>query len=99
MTPEIDMPTRLDPAQELLTALRECDSTAAEALVTAYGERAYRLAIRITGNQQDAEEAVQDVFWRVVRNIDTFRRDAVLGSWIYRITANDPGGSQPDLLP
>jgi RNA polymerase sigma-70 factor, ECF subfamily len=88
MTPEIDMPTRLDPDQELLTALRERDSTAAGALVTAYGARAYRLVIRITGNQQDAEEAVQDVFWSVVRNIDTFRGDAALGSWIYRITAN-----------
>jgi DNA-directed RNA polymerase specialized sigma24 family protein len=34
---------------------------------------ARRLAIGITGNQQDAEEAVQDAFWSVVRNIDAFR--------------------------
>ena len=45
-------------------------------------------AIGITGNQQDAEEAVQDAFWSVVKNIDTFRGDSALGSWIYRIAAN-----------
>jgi len=88
LTTAIDMPTRLDPDQELLTALRERESTAAEALVTAYGDRAYRLAIGITGNRQDAEEAIQDVFWSVIRKIDTFRGDTSLGSWIYRITAN-----------
>ena len=46
------------------------------------------MAIGITGNHQDAEEAVQDAFWNVIRKIDTFRGDASLGSWIYRITAN-----------
>jgi RNA polymerase sigma-70 factor, ECF subfamily len=61
---------------------------AAERLVAAFGDRAYRLAIGITGNQQDAEEAVQDAFWNVIHKIDTFRGDAALGSWIYRITAN-----------
>lgn len=82
------MATRLDPDQDLLTALREREPTAAEALITAYGDRAYRLAVRITGNQQDAEEAVQDAFWSVVRKIDTFRGDSAFGSWIYRIVSN-----------
>ena len=82
------MATRLDPDQDLLTALREREPTAAEALITAYGDRAYRLAVRITGNQQDAEEAVQDAFWSVVRKIDTFRGDSAFGSWVYRIVSN-----------
>src|SRR5262249_39479354 len=59
-----------------------------ERLVARYSDRAYRLAFRITGSQQDAEEAVQDAFWNVVRKIDTFRGESSLGSWIYRITAN-----------
>jgi RNA polymerase sigma-70 factor, ECF subfamily len=46
------------------------------------------LAARITGNQQDAEEAVQDGCWSVVRKIDTFRGDSAFGSWIYRIVSN-----------
>jgi RNA polymerase sigma-70 factor, ECF subfamily len=87
-TTEIDMAKRLDPDQDLLTALRERAPTAAEALISAYGDRAYRLAARITGNEQDAEEAVQDAFWNVIQKIDTFRGDAGLGSWLYRIVAN-----------
>jgi RNA polymerase sigma-70 factor, ECF subfamily len=87
-TAEIDMAKRLDPDHELLTSLREREPTAAEALITAYGDRAYRLAVRITGNEQDAEEAVQDGFWSVVRKIDTFRGDSAFGSWVYRIISN-----------
>jgi RNA polymerase sigma-70 factor (ECF subfamily) len=83
----IDRPV-IDRDAELLEALRRRDATAAESLVSVFGDRAYRLAIGITGNQQDAEEAVQDAFWTVVSKIDTFRGDAALGSWIYRITAN-----------
>jgi RNA polymerase sigma-70 factor, ECF subfamily len=79
---------RLDPDEELLTALRQQESTAAETLVTVYGDRAYRLAVRITGNQHDAEEVVQDAFLSVVRKIDTFRRDSAFGSWVYRIISN-----------
>jgi RNA polymerase sigma-70 factor, ECF subfamily len=61
---------------------------AAEHLVSRYGDRAYRLAIGITRNAEDAEEAVQDAFWNVVRKIDTFRGESSLGSWIYRIVFN-----------
>jgi RNA polymerase sigma-70 factor, ECF subfamily len=80
--------SRIDRDWQLLDALRRGDATAAERLVSTFGDRAYRLAIGITGNQQDAEEAVQDAFWSVINKIDTFRGDAALGSWIYRITVN-----------
>jgi len=73
---------------ELVERLRRREADAAEALVTAYGDRVYRLALRITGNPSDAEEVVQDAFWTVTRKIDTFRGDAAFGSWLYRITAN-----------
>ena len=73
---------------DLLEALRLHEPTAAERLVTTYGERAYRLAASITGNGQDAEEVVQDAFWTVVRKIETFRGESAFGSWLYRIVAN-----------
>src|SRR6266699_4999087 len=73
---------------DLLQALRRDEPMAAERLVTRYGERAYRLASRITGNRQDAEEVVQDAFWAVVRKIDSFRGESAFGSWFYRIVAN-----------
>ena len=77
-----------DRDRDLLEALRQREPTAAERLVTTYGDRAYRLATSITGNGQDAEEVVQDAFWTVVRKIDSFRGESAFGSWLYRIVAN-----------
>src|SRR5437867_12857781 len=78
----------LQMAPDLLEALRHHEPAAAECLVGAYGERAYRLAARITRNEQDAEEVVQDAFYAVIRQIDTFRGESAFGSWLYRIVAN-----------
>jgi RNA polymerase sigma-70 factor (ECF subfamily) len=61
---------------------------AAEALVHRYGAKIYRLALRITGSPEDAQEVTQDVLWTVVRKIGMFKGESALGSWIYRITAN-----------
>jgi RNA polymerase sigma-70 factor, ECF subfamily len=77
-----------DRDRDLVDVLRRRDPTATECLVSRYGERAYRLASRITGNGSDAEEVVQDAFWTVVRKIDTFRGESAFGSWLYRIMAN-----------
>jgi RNA polymerase sigma-70 factor, ECF subfamily len=79
---------RVDPDAELVAALRRGDETAPEALVAAFGDRVYRLAIRITGNEQDAEEVVQDALWTAARKIHTFKGESAFGSWLYRITAN-----------
>lgn len=78
----------IDRDAALVEQLRREDAGAAEALVGAYGDRVYRLALRITGNVSDAEEVVQDALWTVVRKIDTFRGDSAFGSWLYRIAAN-----------
>jgi RNA polymerase sigma-70 factor, ECF subfamily len=72
----------------LVEALRRHDADAPEALVATYGDKVYRLAIRITGNEQDAEEVVQDALWTAARKIDTFKGESAFGSWLYRITAN-----------
>jgi RNA polymerase sigma-70 factor, ECF subfamily len=80
--------TTVDRDADLVEGLRRQEPGATEALVTAYGDRVYRLAIRITGNSSDAEEVVQDALWAATRKIDTFRRTAAFGSWVYRIAAN-----------
>ena len=79
----------VDRDHALLEALRQGEPTAAERLVTTYGDRAYRLALRITGNRADAEEVVQDALWAVVRKIGGFRGESAFGSWVYRIVANE----------
>jgi RNA polymerase sigma-70 factor, ECF subfamily len=78
----------MDRDEGLVERLRRQEPGAAEALVAAYGDRVYRLAIRITGNSSDAEEVVQDALWAATRKIDTFRGTAAFGSWVYRIAAN-----------
>src|SRR6266478_7760591 len=77
-----------DRDSRLVEALLHGEPSAAERLVTTYQDWAYRLAIRIAGNAQDAEEVVQDAFLTVVRKIDTFRGESAFGSWFYRIVAN-----------
>jgi RNA polymerase sigma-70 factor, ECF subfamily len=84
---EVKLPASVDPDRQLVETLRLGDEAAAEHLVATYGDRAYRLAIRITGNKPDAEEAVQDAFWNAIRKIDSFRGDSAFRTWLYRITA------------
>ena len=84
----VDAARRLDRDAALLDALRRGGPDAAERLVVTFGDRAYRLAIGITRSTEDAEEAVQDAFWSVIRKIDTFRGESAFGSWLYRIVAN-----------
>ena len=79
---------RVDPDAALVDGLRREDGEAMERLVERYGDRVYRLAIRITGSTQDAEEVVQDALWTAARKIHTFKGDSAFGSWLYRITAN-----------
>jgi RNA polymerase sigma-70 factor (ECF subfamily) len=79
---------RVDVDAELVEALRREEPEAAERLVERYGDRVYRLAMRITGLNEDAEEAAQDALWTAARKIHMFKGESAFGSWIYRITAN-----------
>ena len=79
---------RVDADAELVEALRREEPDAAEQLVERFGDRVYRLAMRITGLEQDAEEAAQDALWTAARKIHTFKGESAFGSWLYRITAN-----------
>ncbi len=74
--------------QELIQRLKARDEVALEALMTQYETKVFGMALRITRNRQDAEEVLQDVFLTVVQKIGTFRGEAKLSSWIYRITTN-----------
>ena len=81
-------PARADRDAALVEGLRKGDPAATELLLDTYGDRVYRLAIRITGNEQDAEEVVQDALWTAARKIGMFKGESAFGSWVYRITAN-----------
>ena len=79
---------RVDRDAALVEGLRREDMAAIEQLVDSYGDRVYRLAYRITGSREDAEEVAQDALWTAARKIHTFKGDSAFGSWLYRIAAN-----------
>ena len=73
---------------ELVAGLRNKDARSFEELIARFSEKVLHLAMRLTRNEADAEEVVQEVFLSVFRRIELFEGKAALSSWIYRITAN-----------
>jgi RNA polymerase sigma-70 factor (ECF subfamily) len=73
---------------QLLARLQTGDERALADLAETYGSKVYQLAFRYLRNKEDAEEITQDVLFKVYRSVGTFRGDAALSSWIYRITFN-----------
>lgn len=76
------------PDPELVERFRKGRSSAFRELVRRYQGKVYALALRLTSNQADAQEVLQDTFLSVYRKIETFRGDSAFSSWLYRITAN-----------
>ena len=73
---------------DLVRRLRGGETAAFGRLMDTYASRVYRVAHRITRNEADAEEVVQDVFFNLSRRIDTFEGRAALGTWIHRVATN-----------
>jgi RNA polymerase sigma-70 factor (ECF subfamily) len=57
-------------------------------LVERHSAYVYRLAYRMTGNKEDAEEVVQEAFLRGYQKLQQFAGNANFGTWVYRIAAN-----------
>jgi RNA polymerase sigma-70 factor, ECF subfamily len=73
---------------ELVTAARDGDRSAFDELVRATYADMYTLAYRLTGDEEDARDVVQDAYLRAYRGLHRFRGDARFTTWMYRITAN-----------
>jgi RNA polymerase sigma-70 factor (ECF subfamily) len=64
------------------------DRTAFTRLMAKYKNTVYAFCLRYTGNRQDAEDAAQEIFLKVYKNIGSFRGESKFSSWLYRITVN-----------
>jgi len=73
---------------QLVAAARAGDRDAFEELVRRTYVDVYTLAVRLTSNEEDARDVVQDAYLRAWRSIGRFRGDAQFSTWMYRITAN-----------
>ena len=57
-------------------------------LVERHGRTLYQLAFRLTGNEQDAQDVVQEAFYRAYRSLGRFEGRAGPGTWLHRIVVN-----------
>jgi RNA polymerase sigma-70 factor, ECF subfamily len=64
------------------------DRDAFRVLVERHSRNVYGLAYRMTGNQHDSEEVVQEAFLRAYQKLSQFASRANFGTWVYRIAAN-----------
>ena len=64
------------------------DKEAYKVLMARYTQLVFRVAYRITGNESDAEEAVQEVFLLGYKSLATFEGRSTMATWFYRIAAN-----------
>src|SRR3954454_6541535 len=64
------------------------DASAFQRLVEQHRTMVYRVAFQFAGNHHDAEDIAQEVFVKVYRSLHSFRHDAQLSSWLYRIVMN-----------
>ena len=73
---------------EAIQAVLEGDKEAYGALVVRHSQSLFRVAFRITGNESDAEDVVQEAFLRGYRKLEGFESRANFGTWIYRIAVH-----------
>ena len=74
--------------QRCIRQVQRGDAESFEALVHLYGERIYRQALTLLKDEAEAEDITQEVFLTLHQKALTYRAEARLSTWIYRITTN-----------
>jgi RNA polymerase sigma-70 factor (ECF subfamily) len=77
-----------DGLDDVVAAARRGDPEAFSALVRGTYDAMYTLAYRLTGNEEDARDVVQEAYLRAYRGVGQFRGESRVATWLYRITAN-----------
>jgi RNA polymerase sigma-70 factor (ECF subfamily) len=90
LAPAAVAPARVySPAEpEFIERLRSGDAEAFDNLVTRYSRDVYGLAFRVVGDADEAGDITQETFLAALRSIRSFRGDADLKTWLFRITIN-----------
>ncbi len=72
-----------------LEALQQRDKKAFAQLVNQNSNRIYRLALKMVGNEQDAEDVLQETFIKAYKSIEGFEGRSKISTWLYRIAVNE----------
>jgi RNA polymerase sigma-70 factor (ECF subfamily) len=73
---------------ELVALCQAGDVDAFEALYRQHSARIYSLACRMAGSPEEGEDLFQEIFLQVHKKLGSFRGDAALGTWLYRLAMN-----------
>ncbi len=73
---------------DLVTRHRHGDEAAFEEVYQRFSPMVYNLALRMSGNAEDAADLAQEVFLRIYRHLTKFAGRSTLKTWIYRVTLN-----------
>jgi RNA polymerase sigma-70 factor (ECF subfamily) len=77
------------PDEELVRMfVEERDEDAFNEIANRYGEKVFRLALRITHSTHIADEVLQEVFLTLVEKLDSFREESTFSTWLYRVATN-----------
>ncbi len=74
--------------QELMRIVQAGDYSPASEIYDRYSGRIYNFAFRFLKNAEAAEDAVQEVFVKMLKHANQFQGDAKLSTWLFSITAN-----------
>lgn len=74
--------------KELIQKAQAGDFKAFSRLIEAHKDKIFRLALKLSGNREDAEDILQETLLKAVDNIDKFRLEASFGTWLYTIALN-----------
>jgi RNA polymerase sigma-70 factor (ECF subfamily) len=78
----------VDVTPELVRAAQQGDPAALEDLIAGSYRAAYTLALRLMGNPDDAAEATQEAYIRMVRGLKRFREVGAFPTWLFKIVSN-----------
>ncbi|MBI3615465.1 MAG: sigma-70 family RNA polymerase sigma factor [Candidatus Omnitrophica bacterium] len=73
---------------DLLRQIQKGNESALEEILRRFQAKIYGLSLRMLRHSQDAEEVLQDVALTVFQKAGTFKGEAAVSSWVYRITVN-----------
>jgi len=83
------MPTHLENETTLVAEARAGNAEAFTTLVHQYDRNIYRLALNITGKQEDAEDVLQEAFLKAYTHLDRFQGNSRFYTWLVRIAVNE----------
>jgi RNA polymerase sigma-70 factor, ECF subfamily len=84
----IPFPSNDMEGMDLVARCRAGDPDAFETLYRQHASRIYTLACRMAGSPEDGEDLLQEIFLQAHRKLESFKGDAAIGTWLYRLAVN-----------